>query len=352
MRIAVIHADRQVKSGDELLVEESTSLLRRLGVPENAIHVIGSGPRSCEHTAPSIEARGRRARHTDTGPHESPGCGAADQLVAEADAVVAVGGDYLRARTWSEGLTTLLTHGRQLRTAADRGAAAVYLPQSIGPLNGPTGARLRKWLRRLPQVAVRDDRSLLEVPHAMRVPDLRLLRLTRQTPSPQQGDGTIALLAPPLPAPGRYEHLLRTFAEDMRASALPLQTAWQCRVGAGGASSAAPSLVVSTLLHNCVQAVSVGVPAIHLSDGHTGPAAFHDLGLAEFVHPARSFSPEVLAMQCRRVLRTPDAYWDRVVSRLPQLSQRAAAYEEQVAQSLGLSQGRRREAGVAAHNHM
>ena len=331
MRIVVIHAGCDVDSSGELLVAESIGLLRRLGVPDDAIRMVAAGPRS----------------------------GSVRRLIAEADAVVAVGGGYLRARTWREGLVTLLAHGRHLRAAAYGGATALYLPQSVGPFNGPAGALLRRWLRRLPQVAVRDDRSAGDLPLAIRVPDLGLLRLARQAPSVRRGDGSVALVAQPLPTPGQYEYRLRVFAEDLRASGLSLRTVLPGRadarsetdgfasrlgleeptrtLGACLASATGPSVVVSSLLRDCVHALSAGVPTIHLGDEHAGPAAFHDLGLAEYVHPARSFSPEVLALQCRRILRGPDGYRECLSTALPLLAKRATAYEEHVAHALGLT---------------
>ncbi|MGV4981888.1 polysaccharide pyruvyl transferase family protein [Streptomyces sp. NRAIS4] len=343
MRILVIHARSNARSGGELLVAESVGLLRRLGVTEDAIHVVAAGPRS----------------------------GSVRRLIAGADAVVAVGGGYLRARTWREGLVTVLTHGRHLRAAAHGDATVLYLPQSVGPLGGPAGALLRRWLRRLPQVAVRDDRSVDDVPQAMRVPDLGLQHLARQAPSVRRGDGSVTLVAHRLPTPGQYAYRLRAFAEDMRASGIRLRTARAGRTDAGHddrglvsrlgleepahplgahlASAPGPSLVVSTLLRDCVDALSAGVPAIHLSDEEAGPTAFHDLGLAEFVHPARSFSPEVLAMQCRRVLREPDGYWGRFSTALPLLAERANAYEEHVAHVLGLAAHGTRRHMAAGH---
>ncbi|MGW2419048.1 polysaccharide pyruvyl transferase family protein [Streptomyces sp. NPDC001709] len=338
MRILVIHARSNARSGGELLVAESVGLLRRLGVPEDAIHVVAAGPRS----------------------------GSVRRLIAGADAVVAVGGGYLRARTWREGLVTVLAHGRHLRAAAHGDATVLYLPQSVGPLGGPAGALLRRWLRRLPQVAVRDDRSVDDVPQAMRVPDLGLQHLARQAPSVRRGDGSVTLVAHRLPTPGQYAYRLRAFAEDMRASGIRLRTSLPSGTDATGdehgfasrigleepsrtldarlASAAGPSLVVSTVLRDCVHALSAGVPTIHLSDEPAGPAAFSDLGLTEFVHPARSFSPEVLAIQCRRILRGPDGYWDRLSAALPLLAERATAYEEHVAQALGPAlRGQRRQ---------
>ncbi|GHI07614.1 hypothetical protein AQI88_25200 [Streptomyces cellostaticus] len=331
MRIVVIHARSDIHAGSELLVAESVGLLRRVGVPEDDIQVVAADARS----------------------------GPVRRLIAEADAVVAVAGGYLRARTWREGLATLRAHGRHLHAAAHSGATVLYLPQSVGPLNGPAGALLGRWLRMLPQVAVRDDLSVDDVPHAMRVPDLGLLRLARQAPSARRGDGSVALVAQRLRAPGQYEYRLRAFAEDLRASGLPLRTALPGCTDAGGddhgfasrlgleepahtlgarlASAAGPSLVVSALLRECVLALSAGVPAVHLSDEPAGRAAFHDLGLAEFVHPARSFSPEALAIQCRRILRGPGRYWDRLSTALPLLAERATAYEEHVAHTLGLA---------------
>ncbi|MEU1568285.1 polysaccharide pyruvyl transferase family protein [Streptomyces mirabilis] len=369
MRIVLLHAYSSRNAGDGLLVDESVALLLRLGVRRKDIHLVALDPNSFRDTPLPVTgvlgaadpfAEFYQLRRAGAALRGLLGLGPVRRLIEEADAVVAVGGGYLRSRTCWEGFTTLLAHGSQLRFAARSKSVTVYLPQSIGPLNGPIGALLRRWLQDLGHVAVRDDRSLREVPQAKRVPDLGLLRLARHAPEPQSGDGSVVLVARRLPAPRRYEHNLQAFTENLAASGRTVRMALQSSAGTRNddrgfalslglrepsvtlkerlASPAeVPSLVVSVRLHGCVQALMAGVPTIHLSYERKSIAAFEDLGLSEFVHHARTFSPEGLAMQCRKLLRDPRDYWDRVAAALPGLGERGAAYERYVAQALGIA---------------
>lgn len=364
MRIVLLHAYSSRNAGDGLLVDESVALLLRLGVRREEIDLVALEPASFETayrvtgvlgmTAPS--APFSRLRRAGAGLRELLGFGAVRRLIEDADVVVAVGGGYLKSRTMSEGLATLLAHGSQLRFAARTDAATVYLPQSIGPLNGPVGAVLRRWLQNVQHVAVRDDPSLREVSQALRVPDLGLLRLADQTPTLRAGDGSIVLVARRLPAWKGYEHRLRALTQNLTASGRVVRTALQSSAGSGNddrgfarslglsespvtlqqrlAAGIPPSLVLSVRLHGCVQALLAGVPAVHISYEPKGMAAFSDLGLSDFVFPAGGFSPEWLAMQCRNLLRDPGDYWDRFSAALPGLAERGAAYERYLVAAL------------------
>lgn len=367
MRIVLLHAYSSRNAGDGLLVDVSVALLLRLGVRQEDIHLVAVEPESfrAAHTVTGAlgtaapAARFSQLRRAGAGLRELLGFGRVRRLIEEADAVVAVGGGYLKSRTVREGITTLLAHGSQLRFAARSGAATVYLPQSIGPLDGPIGAVLRRWLHGLRHVAVRDDPSLSEVPQALRVPDLGLLELARVVPALRPGDGSIALVARRLPASAGYKRRLRAFAENLAASGHPVHTALQSSAGTGNddrgfalhlglqeptvtlqqrltSSARLPSLVVSVRLHGCVQALLAGVPTVHLGYEPKGSAAFADLGLSEFVHNATTFSPERVAMQCRTLLRDPSAYWNQLTAALPVLADRGAAYERYLAQTLGI----------------
>lgn len=366
MRIVLLHACSKRNGEDRSPVDESVALLLRLGVRWEDIHLVALDPESFQGILPVTGALGTadssahfyQLRHAGAGLRELLGFGPVRRLIEEADAVVAVGGGYLRARTMREGLTTLLTHGSQLRFAARTRAATVYLPQSVGPLNGPIGAVLRRWLESLDQVAVRDDRSVREVRQAKRVPDLGLLHLAHLAPAPRPGDGSVVLVAPGFPGPRMYEHRLRSLANSLPATGHPVHHALQSSMGTVNddhgfalalgfqepatlkqrlASPEPPSVVVSVRLHDCVQALFAGVPAVHLSYEPKGIAAFHDLGLSDFVHEAQTFSPHWVAMQCRRLIQNPSDYWLRIKTALPGFAERGAEYERDVAQALGIA---------------
>lgn len=55
-----------------------------------------------------------------------------------------------------------------------------------------------------------------------------------------------------------------------------------------------------------------GFPAVHLAYERKGWGAYADLGLEDFVHDARSFSPDAVAKQVREIQADPNDFWRRV----------------------------------------
>ena len=88
------------------------------------------------------------------------GPGPAAHALADAEALVAVGGGYLRAGTRVNVIGTALNHLPPLLSAARSRRPSIYLPQSVGPLSGWVGEGVRRFLGQVDEVHVRDDRSL------------------------------------------------------------------------------------------------------------------------------------------------------------------------------------------------
>ncbi len=82
--------------------------------------------------------------------------GALGRDLAACESVVAVGGGYFRAVDATSSIGTVLNHLPQLMAAGRSGVPSLYLPQSIGPLKGPVGARGASRPRRVDAVCVRD----------------------------------------------------------------------------------------------------------------------------------------------------------------------------------------------------
>ncbi|MEU3756699.1 hypothetical protein AB0H17_28755 [Streptomyces olivoreticuli] len=372
--IAVIHAYSRGNPGDGLLVDESLALLSRLGVALPDIRIVALDPGSFGPLPHPVgvgpSSAGKLRRLAGAGallaglPHQ------ARASIAGARAVVGVGGGYLRTDSPYSAAKTLLAHGGQLRAAAaaaEQGRRVLYLPGSIGPLTGVVGTVMGRWLRRVPHLAVRDDRSLMQLPHARRFPDLAVLRLAHKgvPEATRPGSGAVLLAVRALPRPGAYTQRLRGL---MRASAasggmVPVIasragtsnddrkfTAGLAQLPESGRHlmpleealhALRPSVVVSVRLHGALAALLAGVPAIHLSYERKGPAAFDDLGLGAWLHPARSFNPYVVQAQADALREDAGPYWERVAAAVPRLLRQGAELDEFAAYALGLRGGAR-----------
>ncbi|UUU21787.1 polysaccharide pyruvyl transferase family protein [Streptomyces sp. DSM 40750] len=364
--IVVLHAYSRGNAGDGLLIDETLALLERLGTPAGRVRVVAHDADSFSDLPDVISAH---ARGSGMGRRV---LGAAALLsglehpvrtaIGEAEALLAVGGGFLRSGRWEEGARTMLAHGGQLRAAAAaarRGIPALYLPASIGPLRGPTGRLLRRWLMDIPSVFVRDDRSLGLLPHACRFPDLALLRLARTgvAPAEPRQDGPVLVAARSLPGRSGYSDALRSLfhASAGRGDLVPVaqacvgsnndDRAFWASTGLTRASvptlgdalaTARPAVVVSVRLHGAVTALLAGVPAIHLSYERKGPAAFSDLGLERWLHSARSFDPVRVRAQIDALKADPESYWGQVRRALPRLRAEAARLDVSAARALGL----------------
>ncbi len=258
------------------------------------------------------------------------------KLVSGAKLVVGVGGGYLRTSGGSASRLTGLVHIPQLALAASSSASSVYMPQSIGPLNGVLGNAVRRHLSHLDIVLARDDTSVREVQGCglERYPDLAVMKIARDFDSIRRFDrGTgVALIARDLDIDDYSSRLLRLSA------ILPLKWAVHSKASGQDDESYYQSLgvhhslgtedlfaqpevgaAISVRLHGALQAIGAGIPTIHLSYERKGFGAYADLGIEEWVHSVKDFSPEVLAEQARELVRDPSVYWSRIEDRVETL---------------------------------
>jgi polysaccharide pyruvyl transferase WcaK-like protein len=276
------------------------------------------------------------------------GKGRVASLVRRAKGVVAVGGGYLVADSAVRQGGVLLNHYAQLRSAARSKAPTVYLPQSIGPLTGPVGRKVRKELPLLDRLYVRDDQTLreLEGPNVRRCADLAVMKLARSLPNgkTRRSGQSPVIVARHLPNPGAYEKRLLDLRSAIGDSRWAVQAdvqgprsdrAFYRRLGiedSGSLSSvlqaAKPPVVVSVRLHGAIAALLMGVPAIHLAYERKGWGAYEDLGLGQFVHDARTFDPRLVAEQVEKLRSDPEPIWTALRASRERLN---AQYEALVA---------------------
>lgn len=363
--IGVLHAYSRTNSGDGLLVDLTLERLARAGVTLDDVLLVALDPDSFPEvprrapmgvrgrgvSAELVPAAGRSAAVLTSAAVRRPLGDLAGRL-AECDALVAVGGGYLRAVDVVSSVGTALNHLPQLVAAGRSGRPALYLPQSIGPLRGPVGAAVRRGLRRIGTVCVRDRWSadeLAGLPGLHQVPDLAVLDLAERFDDLVQVDpgGVVGFVARQVPHADGYEEAVRTVAAGLGDRAVwAVQTEGdrtksdavhyeRLGITAGGAladmlAAHRLSIVVSVRLHGALMALRAGVPAIHLAYDRKGPAAFADLGLDEWCFDVRSLSAPALAEAVRSLADDPAPYWDRVAARVGELRAASARLDEMV----------------------
>jgi polysaccharide pyruvyl transferase WcaK-like protein len=289
------------------------------------------------------------------------GWGRLTGTLAEADGFVAVGGGYLRSGSVVEQIGVAVNHLPQLLTASRSAAPSCYFPQSIGPLHGPSGRMLRSALERIDRVWVRDDTSLreLDLPNTEYMPDLVVLSIAEQGAIPVDPSDEVLLVARAL------DRRRPTYLQRLRALVARLDNTvvWGTQAeGASEKSDAAfyssidvapagstselliarrPAVVVSVRLHGSLMSIAAGCPTVHLSYQRKGWAAMRDLGLAEWVHDAGSFDPEVVADQVDAIREDPSRYWETVAAALTPLRRQSRALDDAIADLFGPGRERR-----------
>ncbi len=352
--IGVIHAYSRTNSGDGLLVDLTIERLARLGVTADDVLLLALDPGSfpdVPHRA-GVGARGRGLAW-ELAPAAAKGAalavsalttrsvGDVARRLAACEALVGVGGGYLRAVDTTSSVGAVLNHLPQLVAAGRSRVPSLYLPQSIGPLVGPVGAAIRRGLRHIDAVCVRDRWSaadLEDLPNVRRVPDLAVLELAESFDDVRRAEpgGRIGFVARQVGhAPG-YEQVLRDVAADLGERVVwAVQTAGDRtksdavhyeRLGfeAGGGlvdllAARELSVVVSVRLHGALMALRAGVPAIHLAYDRKGPAAFADLGLEDWCYDVRSLPGEDLACAVGALADDARPYWQRLAARVDDL---------------------------------
>lgn len=378
--IVILHAFSRKNAGDGLLVDLTLRVLEQAGVP-GPYRVLALDPSSFPELTDVRRVPGEpRARPSPAlvgatlevlrsagsevvpGPH-----GVVERLLKDARGIIAVGGGYLVADSVVRQGGVLLNHLAQILAAGRSKAPSIYLPQSIGPLQGPIGALTRAALSRVDVLYARDDETFAELrglTEVRRCPDLAVLRLaeeleriTRPTGHPAAANRGPTLLVPrELPhAPGYHDRLralgravtpltstppvwtVQADVDGPRSDRRFLQTLGVSDGGNLGdrLRSDHPGVVVSVRLHGAIASLLAGWPAIHLSYERKGWGAYQDLGLDEWVHDARSFDVEKVRDQAAALHADPSPLFDRIEARLPALLESHRALIADVAARFG-----------------
>ena len=354
-RVAIIHAFSRANSGDGLLVDLTFEALQDAGIARGECVLLALDPQSFADIPGVLRAPGEPAARPslkllDAGREvisSFAGVGQVRAQLARADALVAVGGGYLVADSLTRQGGVIANHLAQLRAAARHLGPAIYLPQSIGPLCGMAGHWTREALARMDRIWARDDTTMRELalPNMRRCPDLAVMKLAKSfaTLEPQATEGAPVLVARHLPACGDYLARLHALQQMLPGAAWGVQAdtpgprsdrAFYQREGLTDAGSLGELLsrpggpIVSVRLHGAIGALLAGRPAIHLAYERKGWGAYEDLGLAEFVHDARTFDPALVAAQVKALTADPGPFWDRVAAARLALS---AAWDTMVA---------------------
>lgn len=355
MRYVIAHAYSSTNSGDGLLVEEAIHLIEE--VDERAeITVLALDPDSFTDRANvrfvhPFTGEARSASNTTVlraaltsvlrGFRLPQGT---SRLLDEADLIVGVGGGYMRGANAVEALKMVLAHLPQLATANRSATPAVYLPQSVGALRWGTRALVRAHGTKVVWHA-RDDRSLSLLDGSAtvrRTPDTAVLPLGSMTvdpctPAATEGSAMIGLVARGLHSTrarmARYVEAIRRIAAALNARPLLQASArgnnddrfYSETLGRVAKSSLIeatsstaddrPHVIVSVRLHGAIQSIRNGVPAIHLSYERKGWGAYEDLGIADYVHNAFDFDPDLVRNQALALSTDSSGYWNAVAER-------------------------------------
>ena len=347
--IAVIHAYSRVNVGDGLLVDLTLERLGRVGITVVDCTVVALDAASFADL-PHVVAVGTPGRAIDrdlvvaagkavgvAGAAVSPrlAAGAAASALAAADGFVAVGGGYLRTGTRTNAVGTLVNHLPQLLAASRSDRPSIYLPQSIGPLDGPVGKVVGRGLRGVTSVHARDDRSVAALDgraNVTRTPDLAVLDVAERVDTSAVADasGIPVLVGRALGDAPDYPDRLRDLARRLGT------VSWGVQAEGSAAKSdrtfydglgitpdgrllelldeGATGPVVSVRLHGALQSVLAGVPAVHLGYERKSWGAYEDLGIAEYVHDARRFDPIAVAAQVEALRADPTPFWSAIAA--------------------------------------
>ena len=359
--IGILHAYSSHNAGDGLLVELTLRRLAGVGVEPRDVVLVALDPGSfVEPGTLAGEVRHRypmgtpsRARGVNVVGAAMRGAGLAmpsllrlpagrvARALGRCRALVAVGGGYLQARDAVSSAGVALNHLPQLVAAARHRGPTLYLPQSVGPLRGPAGAAVRRTLRAVDTVCVRDrwsEDDLAGLPGVCRVPDLAVLDLADHAGEIDRvaAGGAVGFVARQVAhAPGYEDHVVAV------ARAVGDGALWPVQAGGDDTKSDAVhyrrlgvepagrltdllaaqrlSVVVSVRLHGALMALRAGVPAIHLAYDRKGPAAFADLGLDEWCLDVRSLDRDHLGAAVKDLAADPAPYWRRFDERVADL---------------------------------
>ncbi|MEL7157737.1 MAG: hypothetical protein AAFN30_14200, partial [Actinomycetota bacterium] len=269
------------------------------------------------------------------------------------DAVIGLGGGYLRSADPAHELIFRAHHLPQLRLIERAGPRGAYLPVSVGPFRRGLGRDVRRRLGAAAWVAVRDDRSaryLTGHANRHRFPDLAACHLGRARPEPQSGE------------PGVVGVALRSLQHsDLGPQVVDLLTERGCKLRYGVQSSSGrtnddrsfyrdqgwsgdqedfgvlldtdprPSVVLAGRLHAALAAIAAGYPTVHLGYERKSAGAFADLGLDGYLVDAWAGEPSAVADLVMGLADDPEPYWERLSERFDPLADAWAELGRRVA---------------------
>jgi len=344
----ILHGFSRRNAGDGLLVDLTLQALADAGVDPQDCALLALDPESFAdlegvHRAPGEPAARPSLRLGIAGLEliaDAIALGRVARLTRGVRGLIAVGGGYLIADSAIRKMGVLFNHLVQLRVAARSPMPTVYLPQSIGPLEGLVGRMTARSLKSIDRLYVRDDQTLAEISgnNTRRCADLAVMKLAREmavSPWQESGDQHTVIVGRDLPRPHNYVERLRQLARNVQSPLWAVQAdvegprsdrAFYQRLGLNNAGPLAqmlatgrPGVVVSVRLHGAIAALIAGRPAIHLAYERKGWGAYEDLGIARFVHDARTFDPAKVAAQVKELHENPGPLWAQVREAVPAL---------------------------------
>lgn len=307
MKVLIVHAYSAENRGDGLLVEETVSRVQQAFGSDVEVSVVASYPKSFEHLGCPLYNSRPSLRGYDPDYVRLLLTRARDY-----DAIVSVGGGFLRGKTLVETVKTSLVHGPQLVLAASRREASVYLPQSIGPFSTPVSKVVMLLLKSLGAVWLRDDRSVVElqIPNAHRAPDLAILGMTRQRKPFNHAEQVVMTVRH---VNGQLTRPVKKLRKLLGSVDSYVQSNVSSNSDVRAVQELAPHnvfeysefmtdnedsrVVVAVRLHAALMALAAGHYVVHLAYERKGFGAFQDLGLEQYVHNVNDFDAE-------RVLRS------------------------------------------------
>ncbi|MBI1273556.1 MAG: hypothetical protein GC131_05690 [Alphaproteobacteria bacterium] len=350
--ILLAHAYSRANQGDSLMVDLAMALIKR-ALPDAGVITVGASDAASFSDLPHIlqipgVTGARRAReaaiiardiafaHVRRQKIRYP---LYDRLRSQVRMVVGVGGGYLRSGRATESGKTAIAHLPQLMWTVGSGLPSLYLPLSIGPLDGPVGSMIRTVLRGIDCVCLRDDRSVAALgPHKnmLRAPDLTINELFRtQDLYNMPRAAKTYLIARDLPRTRfvRAQYIARL--KQLRALLPEIEVITQSAVRSNNdekfyrelgwgetfrttqqvIAARDTGVMVSVRLHGTLMGLLGGMPAVHLVYERKGVGACNDLGIPDYAHSATHFDPRLVARQVRALQNDAGSYWLAIAAR-------------------------------------
>lgn len=338
-RVAIIHAFSRRNAGDGLLVDLTFEALAAAGIEREECCLLALDPESfsdCSNVTgvpgePSAQLTNRLFGAAGEFLASTVRLGRIQNMLSRCNAVVAVGGGYLVTDSLVRQAGVALNHFAQLRAAARHNGPTIYLPQSIGPLHGVMGHAVHHALKSIDRVWARDDQTVAELnlPNVRRCPDLAVMKLARNldTAHISAERSGVVLVARELSKAASYVKRLRVLEQAVPDARWAVQAdmtgprsdrSFYKSINVSDSGSLTDLLtgptgpIVSVRLHGAIAALLAGRPAIHLAYERKGWGAYQDLGLADYVHDARTFDPTLVAEQTRALAIDPAPFFDRI----------------------------------------